>query len=264
VLGFSANVSTLYRHLPFVERFAAATGDGFRSVEFWTTDEPDAVAQEVQRLGLQVSVVNVDGGPEPDNAGRLSDRAAVGRWRRRFDETLQLARDLGCVAINVPAGRDAAATAVGNLEWALERIDGEDVVLLLEPLSKIDRPGYLLPTFEDANLLRRTLGSPAELKILFDAYHLHQSSGDVVALFERSSEAVGHVQLADYPGRGAPGSGEIDLVRLLEAVASSSYRGWVGLEYLAAEETSGGLSWIDDVRHVLAGGATAPRSLSQS
>jgi hydroxypyruvate isomerase len=271
VLGLSAHLSTLYHHLPFVDRVRAAADDGFRCVEFWTTDSPRALEEAIRRHALAVSVINVDGGPEPRDAGGLSDPGQSRQWRGRFLETLQLARDLGCLGINVPAGRGGAATtrqqalgmAAENLGWALDEASGEDVLVLLEPLSPVDRPGYLLPTFEDAEALHRSLGAPEQLKIQFDAYHLHQSSGDVASLFQRSAHLVGHVQVADYPGRGAPGSGEIDFTRFFQAVAESGYPGWVGLEYVAGVETRPGFAWMDALRDLVEENAVRPPSVSQ-
>jgi hydroxypyruvate isomerase len=251
-LGLSANISTLYRHLPFTERLGAAAADGFGCVEFWTAEDHAAVEREVARLRLAVASVNVDGSAAREDAGGLSDPAAVAVWRRRFAEVLRLARAIGSRAINVPAGRladdtsaeTARATAAENLAWALAQTHEPCPVLLLEPLSRADRPGYLLGTFEEAAALRAELGDPDGLRILFDAYHLHQSSDDVCALLEREIGVVGHVQIADFPGRGAPGTGEIEFDRLLGALARSGYDGWVGLEYVAGAETTASLTWI--------------------
>jgi hydroxypyruvate isomerase len=247
--GFSANVSTLYGGVPFEERFATASADGFKCVEFWVVENASPVVQIVEGLGLSVSQINVDPGPDADDAGLLSDPSATRWWRSRFDEALALATALRCPAINVLAGGSASGdprvenrTMLENLEWALSRVDAIPVTLLLEPLNRRERPHYLLHTIDEVVDARASLGDPESVKLLFDAYHVYQEHDDLIAAFVQHASIVGHVQLADFPGRCEPGAGEIDVRTFLEAVAGSSYDGWIGLEYVSKGPASA-LAW---------------------
>ncbi len=263
MLGLSCHVSTQYAELPFAERFAAAARDGFRCVELWAPDDADLVVREVTRHRLAVAVLNLPAGPGPRDVGRLADPSATEAWRRELLATVSLAVDLGCPAVNVlggarlPIGRARQYHVMAaNLAWALERLpDGID--LLLEPLNRRDRPSYVIRSIEDVVELRGMLGDPPRLRLLFDAYHLHQGTHDLTELFWRWQHLVGHVQIADVPGRGEPGSGEIDFPAFLAAVQRSTYAGWIGLEYVPSDGHGPGLRWLRDAEGLTTGMALA-------
>jgi sugar phosphate isomerase/epimerase len=52
------------------------------------------------------------------------------------------------------------------------------------------------------------------------------------------------VQIADAPGRGEPGSGQLDLDRYLADLAGRGYRDWVSLEYKPTSTTEASLAWL--------------------
>jgi hydroxypyruvate isomerase len=241
----------MYSTLPFIDRLEAAVADGFASVEFWVSPAPDATARELGNLGLGVSAINVDPGPGPDAAGLLSDPIQIEWWRAEFLKTLDYAAQVGCQTINaLVGGRDdikrseQVGAMLENLEWALKRVP-DDVVLVIEPLNRRDRPGYLLHTLRDAAVVREALGEPPGLRILFDAYHLQQERHDLASLFLAHIDAIGHVQVADVPGRGAPGTGSIDFAPFWSALADK-YDGWLGLEYYADADP---LGWLESTPH---------------
>jgi hydroxypyruvate isomerase len=252
VRGLSANISLMYGSLPFLERLEAAAADGFAAVEFWVSPAPAATAKEVVTLGLEVSAINVDPGPGLGAAGLLSDPSQIDWWRSEFLKTLDYASRVGCRTINALAGgRDDIARSeqfdviLENLEWALSKTS-DDVVIVLEPLNRRDRPSYLLHTLRDAEEVRGALGEPAGLRVLFDAFHLYQEHDDLASSFLAHLDAIGHVQIADVPGRGVPGSGSIDFAPLWAALADN-YDGWIGLEYHA---DSNPLGWLASEPHL--------------
>jgi hydroxypyruvate isomerase len=249
----SANISTLYAELPFAERLERAAQDGFACVEFWQPDDATTIGAAVAAAGLDVSCVNVPSGWEPGDCGRMADAAAVEWWRERFTETVQLALDVGSKRINVLAGRGGGtsaeedlATVAGNLTWALEATAAESIVLLLEAVNVTDRPGYLWPSISDVVAVREHMGAPERLKVSFDTYHVQQAHEDVTETFLDCRDAVGHIQLADFPGRGEPGTGEIDFASLLRAIEASDYDQYIGLEYRPSASTSETLGWISE------------------
>lgn len=253
-LALSANVSILYPGWPFADAVADAAARGFRAVEFWDVCDADEVVAAVHRAGVRVAAINVPTGWLGDDCGRLGDPGAVEWWRERFVATLRLAERLGRPAVNVLAGRrldvPSAAqrrTVRENLRWALGHADRAGVTLLLEPLNRTDRPGYLWPTLQDALGVIDDLRRPAGLRLLFDAYHVHAEGCDVVTEYRACSELVGHVQVADAPGRHEPGTGTLDVGAFLAAVHGSRYQGWIGLEYAPRDGLDDGFAWLDDV-----------------
>ena len=56
---------------------------------------------------------------------------------------------------------------------------------------------------------------------------------DVDAAIELAAGRIGHVQIADAPGRNEPGTGKLDIDRYLERIYATGYDGWVGLRVQA-------------------------------
>ncbi|MFF3332777.1 hydroxypyruvate isomerase family protein [Streptomyces sp. NPDC002888] len=242
--GLSPNLSLLWTELPLAERFRAARDHGFAAVEFWPWEDPAVVRREIAATGLAVSVLNVHPGPAGSH-GQLANPDAVDWWQKALVSAVRLAQDVGCTTVNALTGNriekftaaEQLETAARNLATGLERIEGNGVDLVLEPLGP-DRPDYLTRTVDDATTLRRAAGDPPRLKLLFDFYHLHQTESQPVA--EVFREAVGvtkHIQVADVPGRHEPGHGEIDWTACRAAVDESGYDGWIGLEYAPSADT---------------------------
>jgi hydroxypyruvate isomerase len=101
---------------------------------------------------------------------------------------------------------------------------------VLEPINELDVPGYLLPNAAAAVAALEAVGSP-RVRLLYDAYHAARAGADPVREAPALVDVIDHVQYADHPGRGAPGTGSTDLGRLLAALDRAGYSGLVGLEY---------------------------------
>jgi hydroxypyruvate isomerase len=237
----SASTGALYPGLSPDLACAAAAADGFTGVEFWTIAPAELalVERSVRAHELVVTSLNAGTGDGADDFGLLAVPDAVDQWRLEFCEGLDIARQLGARALNLLAGgRVAAATRAeqlacldANLAWCLDRLDADDPVLLIEPLNAADRRSPVVRTVEDAVGALHRLGLPSSLGILFDAYHLHQEEPDLLDAFARAQPHVRHVQVADHPGRGEPGTGSVPLAPFLRQVASSGYSGWIGCEF---------------------------------
>jgi hydroxypyruvate isomerase len=74
-------------------------------------------------------------------------------------------------------------------------------------------------------------GGASNVRLLADLYHLAVNGDDVPAVIAGDAELIGHVQVADAPGRGEPGTGELPLDGWLSDLQQAGYSGWVGLEY---------------------------------
>jgi hydroxypyruvate isomerase len=243
----SASIPALYGGRPFAAACAAAAADGFKCVELWDAParpEWSDAAGALTTNNLSLTSVN-SGAGEPPSFGVAADPAAAATWRAEFVETLDFARRAGAAAVNVLAGtrvvgqtRTAQLACLRrNLEWALGQLRDDDPTLLLEPLNGADRVSPLLCCVDAADAVLHQVGSD-RVRLLFDAYHLYQEEPDLLVAFDRALPHIGHVQVADFPGRGEPGSGELPWQSFLAHVVRSGYLGRIGCEFLPTDQSA--------------------------
>jgi hydroxypyruvate isomerase len=252
VTHFAANIGFLYGELPYEARFEAARADGFEAVESAWPPNPGGFAAGVKAAGLRVALLNVAAGDlEAGQRGHANDPAAVARWRDDLLAALRLAAQVACPTVNVLAGNDVDgvpisdqwATLRANLAWALPLAQSQGRRLVVEMLNPYDTPAYLVTDPDAARELIEPL-APAGLRLQFDTYHAARIGLDVPAAFGDLAPLVGHVQVADAPGRHEPGTGDIDWRAFFAALATGDYDGAVGLEYHPAGSTGDGLAWL--------------------
>ena len=157
---------------------------------------------------------------------------------------------LGCRRFNLLYGNriegaNAAAQdelAVQNLAAATQAARRAGAVVLLEPLS--GAPQYPLRTAGDVlGVLDRLPAEGAGAALLLaDLYHLRVNGEDVPAVLDRVHPRIGHVQVADVPGRHEPGTGTAHLDGWVGQLRRLGYQGWVGLEYAPLDTTAAGLA----------------------
>ncbi len=242
VLELSASIPALYGSRPFAAACAAAADDGFSCVELWAPPERQdwpAALEALDTRRLSLTSVNAPTGAAPA-FGTAAAPALSDSWRAGVLETLEFARVAGATAINVLAGErmpgltraEQLACLRENLTWLLDLLDANDpMLLLLEPLNAVDRTSPLLGRLDDAIGVLDEVGSD-RLRLLFDAYHLHQEEPDLLRAFDRALPYVGHVQVADFPGRAQPGTGTLPWSSLIAEIVTSGYRGRIGCEFV--------------------------------
>lgn len=252
-LSWSANLSLLFTEVPFLERFGAAREAGFRAVEFWWPHghELQEVVRARRESGLQVALFNMDGGDlAAGERGFASHPQRREWWWERFELALELAGELEARRINVLAGNRMPGLAqeeqlkvlVENLRRAGAAAREVQVILLLEPLNPLENPDYLLPTTAHAVEVLSRLDGPVSLQL--DLYHAQRTEGNLTALLETHHQRLGHVQIADCPGRHEPGTGEVRWPFVLGRLAELGYDGYVGLEYVPSGSTQDSLRWL--------------------
>ena len=254
-LQLSANLSFLFTDSPFDERFARATGAGFRGVEYMFPYAFDA--QELSRLlreyRLQQVLHNLPAGDW--HAGERGIACLPGRedqFRAGVEQGIAYARELGCPQVNCLAGGppdDAPqaaikATLTSNLRHAARRLATHGIRLLIEPInSRVDIRGFWLDTPTKALAPIAELGEE-NLWLQYDIYHAQVMEGDLARTIEANIGRIAHFQLADNPGRHEPGSGEINYPFLFALLRRLGYRGWLGCEYKPLlADTDRGLAW---------------------
>ena len=247
----------LFTELPLVDRPAAARDAGFAAVEsWWPSEETHAWADAVERAGIPVALLNANAGDlTAGERGFLNIAERQEHELARIVEALALAARVGCQCVNVLVGRltDERAhraqreAAIDVLHAAAPKAAERQITLVIEPLNALDVPGYLLSTATDARSFIESVGSKS-VRLLYDAYHAARSGMDPVQEAPRFVDLIQHVQYADHPGRGAPGTGTIDLKRFEGSLREAGYDRPIGLEFDPAGDTLAALASVPLLR----------------
>lgn len=257
-IRLAANLKWMYTELPFERRFDAAAASGFTGVEFASSYELHAerVRELLEAAGLQQALINTPPGvPGTSTAmGAGFTPGARDQFRDGVQASLQYAATIGAPTVHVMAGHRpegvdgdlAFATYVANIAWAAEQARSAGIRIVLEAINKRDQPGYGLRSMETAAAVAEAVDATT-VGVLFDVYHAQVDGGNVIERFEKLVPHVGHIQIADNPGRGEPGTGEIGYERVLARIAASDYSGWIGCEYGPVAGTEEGLKWIEGI-----------------
>ena len=251
---FAANLSMLFTEAPFLERFKAAAEAGFSAVEFMFPYEfPHRdIAAALKDNGLELVLHNLPPGDwARGERGIACHPDRVAEFRDSVAKAIDYAQALGCPKLNCLAGilpsgvtaEKARGVLVENLQYAAEKLEAAKIGLLLEPVNSRDIPGF----FVDRPSLGLSILAEAgakNLKLQYDVYHAQVMEGDLVSTIEREFDRVGHIQVADNPGRHEPGTGEINYPFVFRRIDELGYRGWIGAEYKPLTTTKAGLAWL--------------------
>ena len=259
---YDINLSILFTELPLLERPAAAAAEGFDAVEFWwpfDTATPadrdvDAFATAIRDAGVQLVGLNFFAGNMPGgDRGLVSWPARSAEFRDNVEVTVGLGTQLGCRAFNALYGNrvDGASpqeqdeVGAENLALAAKAASEVGAAVLVEPVS--GAPRYPLRTAAEAvaviERVQRGSGA-ANLRLLFDVYHLVTNGDDVDRALSLYADRIGHVQIADSPGRHEPGTGSLDIPHHLAELDAAGYTGYVGLEYIPSGASADSLGWL--------------------
>jgi len=250
---FAANLNLLFTEVPFLERFAAAAQAGFRGVEFLFPYEhrPDDLQRQLEKHNLTQALFNLP--PGDWQAGERGMAAIPGReeeFEVSVDLALEYAKATGVGRLHgmaglVPESQRTAAreTFIRNLRLAARKVAKPGLDLLIEPLNPQDMPGYFLAHIDEAVAVIDDVGE-ANLKLQFDVYHRQMTEGDVARSLREHFPRIGHIQIANVPGRHEPDFGEVNYPFLFDLLDELGYDGWVGCEYKPRAGTLPGLGWF--------------------
>lgn len=261
-LGYTVNCSLLFTELPLNDRPRAAREAGFDAVEFWwpfesptpPQDEIDAFVSALDRAGVRLSGLNFFAGqlPGPDR-GVLSHPSRSAEFRANIDVVVRIAERTGATGFNAlyglrqpgidPAEQDR--TALENTVAAAEAVAAVGGTVLIEPISGAE--SYPLTTAADglAFVARAEEAGADNVALLADLYHLAVNGDDFAAAVRDHAAEFGHIQIADTPGRGEPGTGRLPIAELLAAAQSGGYGGLVGLEYKPTVPSAQSFGWLN-------------------
>ncbi|MCI3933831.1 TIM barrel protein [Streptomyces sp. AN091965] len=257
---FDVNLSILFTELPLLERPAAAAAAGFKAVELWwpwvetptpERSELDALKQAIEDAGVQLVGLNFYAGqlPGPDRGALSIPGEESEKFRANVDVAADFAQALGCTALNALYGNrvdgvDPAAQdelALENLVLAARAADRVGAVLLIEALNAPESPHCPIVSAPQAIEVVDKVNEATGLgnaKFLMDLYHLSMNGEDLPQVIAAYADKTAHVQIADNPGRGAPGTGSLPLEDLLDQLRKAGYEGRVGLEYKPGDRPS--------------------------
>ena len=257
---FAANLTTMYREHDFLDRFGAASRDGFTAVEYMFpyAYSAETLRRLLQEHGLRQVLFNAPAGDwDQGDRGTTCVPGREAEFRAGFERALEYANTLECPRIHamagvLPADGDRArfrATYLENLGWASQKAGEAGVDVLIEPIALRNMPRFFLNRQDEAHAVVAEVGQP-NLRVLFDLFHCQVEEGDLATKIRRylgeKPVRVGHLQIAGVPYRHEPDQGEVNYNYLFDVIDEAGYTGWVGLEYIPLAGTSEGLAWLED------------------
>ncbi|MCL2586589.1 MAG: TIM barrel protein [Streptosporangiales bacterium] len=261
-LRFDVNCSILFTELPLLQRPAAARAAGFDAVEFWWPFEDyvpgdrdaDAFVNAVNDAGVELVSLNFHAGDmAAGERGILSDPGRAAGFRENIGAAVEVARRTGCTRLNAPYGRrrpgidpaEQDAVAIENLTLAARAAETAGATVLVEAINSVDVPAFPVDTSDKAAAVIDRVPA-GNVGFLADFYHLAKMGESLPETLARHRGRIAHVQVADPPGRGAPGTGTLDFEPLLKQLSEGGYAGRVGLEYAPSDpsDSSGSFGWI--------------------
>ena len=255
---FCANITTLYREYPPIERIGRAAADGFDAIEiqFPYDLKPTSLRQALDAHDMPLVLMNF---PVGDLMTGGQGLAAVPACEAEFDQALQEAREYAEIlqprAMNLLAGRPDSRHERADCQTAFENSLGKayeltrelGIRLLTEPVNSIDLPGFFLDRLQQAIDLVAALPD-IELGLQYDLYHMRMMGADIESELPVVIDRVGHIQFSDVPGRTEPGLGSIDFESIFALIDALEYDGYVGAEYFPTLPTTETLHWLTAYR----------------
>jgi hydroxypyruvate isomerase len=254
MLNFSANLSLLFTENTLIDRFKAAKQAGFNAVEIQFPYDLSATAikDKLDEYGLKLVLFNVaaadllHGG---EGLACVPEKCA--QFRKAVAQTVDYAEQLKPEAINILPGRcldqnrleHYLETFKKNLCYAAEAFSPLGIKTVFEAINTHDMPGFIVHSGTQMLSILDQLNRP-ELSMQYDIYHMQMMGEKPETFIAEYADKIGHIQFADCPGRGQPGTGQIDFERMFSAIENSVYSGWVGAEYKPVGTTAESFAWL--------------------
>jgi 2-dehydrotetronate isomerase len=255
---FAANLTMMYTEHAFLDRFAAASKDGFKAVEFLFPYDfkPEEIKTRLTDNNLTQALFNAPPGDWANGErGIASLPGREDEFKKSIEKALQYAAVLGNKKLHVMAGllakeENRAAHReiyLKNIAYAATEAQNAGITIVLEPINTRDIPGFFLNHQHEAQQICDEINAP-NLQVQFDIYHCQIVEGDIATKLKRDMKrpnaGIGHIQIAGVPERHEPNIGELNYPYLFDLIDSLGYEGWIGCEYKPKAGTSEGLGWL--------------------
>ncbi|MDD5410495.1 MAG: TIM barrel protein [Methylobacter sp.] len=254
MLKFTANLSLLFNEVELIDRFKAAKQHGFDAVEiqFPYGLNAETLRDTLDEQQLKLVLFNVDAADLLQGGEGLAcvpDKRD--QFRQAVAQTVEYAELLKPEAINVLPGRcldenhlpEYMEIFKENLYFAAEAFSPLGIKTVFEAVNTLDMRGFIIHSGSQMLDILNQLNRP-DLFMQYDIYHMQMMGEKPEQFIAEHAYQIGHIQFADCPGRGQPGTGEIDFERVFSAIEKSAYAGWVGAEYKPVGTTADSLNWL--------------------
>lgn len=258
---FNAHLGYQFTEFAPLERFEQAAKSGFKAIE-WPAIyayPPQQLKEIIERLGLSwIQVTLPFGDTSRGEKGMAAIPGREAEFRQGLATAIDYAKTLGAKWIHPMAGvvgdwdTSVRKTYLANISLAIKQAADNGLGTLIEVIGSGEVPGYGMSDYQRAAQVIEEPGCES-LRLIFDTYHAQNISGDVVGQFAKLKDRIGHIQVADVPGRHEPGTGSIAFDSFFSAVDRSGYQGWIGCEYKPATSTLAGLRFLNTYDRLLGG-----------
>jgi hydroxypyruvate isomerase len=256
-MKFAANTMNFFKEVPFPDNFKAIKRAGLDTVEilFPYYQPVEQVKAALDEAGLAVSIIDV----LPGDLTKLDFNAAIDparkdEFKKNAENALLYAQTFKVKHVNCLSGISTALKEVpqekqfevyrDNLLFICSLFKGTGIDILIEPVSQLNLPGYMVSDIHQAAALVKDMNLP-NLALQFDFFHVQLTHGNLFGNLKTYFDMTRYYQIANPPGRNEPGCGEIDYAFLLNQLRDMGYQGYVGLEYNPSTTTDKPFAWIE-------------------
>lgn len=211
----SISIETMFREVPFYQRFAKVKEAGFDYVEFgvWANLDITRVMNLIKEHGLKVAAISGDRDYSPIVPDARED------FLEYLSQSLAVAKTFNCKHLVIhsnPIGESGAmslagaansdftkvAAATRALMDAAQKAERAGRVLLLKPVSTYKYPGSFMHNTATAGAVVRVVNSP-HLKLLYDVSQMQLMEGNILNTLAAYRDCIGYVHLSgslEYDG----------------------------------------------------------------
>ena len=255
MVNLAANLSMMFNEVGFMERFKQASDSKFKGVEYlFPYDFPkEDISNELNENNLEQVLFDLPAGDwESGDRGIAVDPNRKNEFKEGVALALEYARvlkpkNLTCLVGKAPgdvSNNQAKSILIENLSYASTETKKAGIRLLVEPINTLDIPGYWLHNTKEAIEIIKEVNN-SNLLLQYDIYHMQIMEGNIINTISNNLNMIGHMQLADNPGRHEPGTGELNYPVIFEKLDQMGYKGWIGCEYVPIEDSIPGLVWAN-------------------
>jgi hydroxypyruvate isomerase len=261
VFKTAVTLPAVFGDRPLTSGIRAAGELGIDGIEFfdWENQSLESISAACEDAGVSVAATLSAGAGaniEDPDAPAMTNPEDRDQAIADVERSIDFCETLGCQNLIVTVGPDQNGidrstqydTIVEILSTVASRAEDANVTLVVEPLNvRVDHPGYFLTASSEAFSIVDDVGSP-NVAVLFDVYHQQITEGDVTRRLTENVEDVGHVHIADNPGRNEPGTGELNYANVFDAIDDAGYEGYVGCEFSPTGDPDAAMADVLDMR----------------